>query len=76
MAYFQWLNAIWADAALPPLVVNMDESSLVRHPTGLKGTVLKLKQRTRVAADHATLADRRCNISFLASICHEEAVQD
>ena len=54
----------------------MDESSLVRRPTGLKGTVLKLKQRTRVAADHATLADRRCNISFLASICHEEAVQD
>ena len=29
-----------------------------------------------MAADHATLADRRCNISFLASICHEEAVQD
>ena len=54
----------------------MDESSLVRRPTGLQGTVLKLKQRTRVAADHATLADRRCNISFLASICHEEAVQD
>ena len=43
MAYFQRLNAIWAEAALPALVVNMYETSLVRHPTGRKGTVFKVK---------------------------------
>ena len=35
----QWMDAIWRGAAAPVLVVNMDETSVVRHPTGLWGTV-------------------------------------
>ena len=52
----------------------MDETSVVRHPTGLWGTVLK-GPACKPRREQATLADRRGSVSFLASICHDSAVQ-
>ncbi|CAE6936347.1 unnamed protein product [Symbiodinium sp. CCMP2592] len=72
--FHQWMNHIWRDAAKPVLVVNMDETSVVRHPTGLWGTVLK-GPTNKPRRDHGTLSDRRGSLSFLASICPDSDVQ-
>lgn len=53
----------------------MDETSLVRHATGLIGTVLKLSNRKENVGDAAPLGDRRSHMTFLASITHDAEVQ-
>ena len=51
----------------------MDGTSVVRHQQGW-GTVLK-GPACKPRREQATLADRRGSVSFLASICHDSAVQ-
>lgn len=62
-----------SEAAGPraPLVVNLDETSLAYHMSGLKGTVVKGSK----ARDGARLADVRGHVSYLASITHDVSVQ-
>ena len=59
----------------PPLVVNMDETAIVRHVSGLRGTVVKATSKTQVAIDRASLSDRRSCISLLASITNDASIQ-
>lgn len=54
-----------------PLVVNLDETSLAYHISGLKGLVVKGSR----ARDGARLADVRGHVSYLASITHDVSVQ-
>ena len=53
----------------------MDETALVRHVTGLRGTVVKVSAPKQAAIERASLADRRSYISYLACITHDAAVQ-
>ena len=71
------MNAIWSGALRPPLVINMDETAILRHPSGVKGTVLRSVpgSKARRATDRATLAERRSSVTLLATICHDQAVQ-
>ena len=59
----------------PPLIINMDETSIVRHVTGLVGTVADWPKHLPKPRETAALADRRCYISYVASVTHEEEVQ-
>ena len=76
-AYFQWLNAAVQDAPpnRPPLLLNMDETAIVRHMTGLRGTVVKATSKARAAIDRASLSHRRSCISFLACISEDVNIQ-
>ena len=77
MAYFQWVNAASAAAPAnrPPLLINMDETALVRHPSGLAGTVLKVPAGKPILGDPSSLGERRSHITYLASITHDAEVQ-
>eukprot|EP00435_Cladocopium_sp_Y103_P012491 s4853_g3.t1 len=77
LAYFQWINAACAAAPAhrPPLLINMDETAVVRHASGLVGTVVKASGQTRAFGEVSCLSDRRSHITFLASICHDREVQ-
>lgn len=77
LAYFQWINA--ASAAAPPnrpaLLINMDETALVRHASGLVGTVLKDCPLKLGVGDFSSLGQRRSHITYLATITHDAEVQ-
>ena len=62
VAYLQWINAVSAGAPAnrPPLSINMDEIALVRHTSGLVGTVLTRKR----GAAKGTLGDAMCSCVF------------
>ena len=75
-AYFQWLNAAISDAPPSrPLLLNMDETAIVRHTAGLRGTVVKASSKVQAAVDRSSLSDRRCCVSFLACIADDVKVQ-
>ena len=59
----------------PPLLLNMDETAIVRHVSGVRGTVVKATSKTQVAIDRASLSDRRSCISLLASITNDASTQ-
>ena len=77
MVFFQWMNFALAAAPLgrPPLVINMDETSVVRHTSGLVGTIVKYPAGMVRAGDPGSLGDRRSCITFMASITHDTAIQ-
>lgn len=71
------MNEAWKQSPKAPLLVNMDETSMVRHPAGHWGTVMKSAQmKGRCAVDRATLGERRSCITLMASICPESALQE
>lgn len=78
-AFFKWINCAISEAPLdrPPLIINMDETALAYHVTGVQGTVLRHlpKAPGRRPADHAQLSDVRGHVSFLASVTHDPAAQ-
>ena len=53
----------------------MDETALVRHATGLVGTVLKCSMAKQNVGEVASLGDRRSHMTFLASITPDAEVQ-
>ena len=53
----------------------MDETALVRHASGLIGTVVKVPSSMEKFGDVALLGERRSYITFLASITHDLEVQ-
>ena len=53
----------------------MDETAVVRHASGLVGTVVKTLGLTGAFGEVSCLSDRRSHITFLASICHDPEVQ-
>ena len=59
----------------PVLVINMDETSVVRHTSGLVGTIVKYPAGMMRAGDPGSLGDRRSCITFMASITHDTAIQ-
>ena len=77
MVFWQWMNFALAAApeGRPPLVVNMDETSLVRHANGLVGTVVKNGGGNKVGHKAASLAARRSCMTLMAAITHDTAVQ-
>ena len=77
MVFWQWMNFALAAApeGRPPLVVNMDETSLVRHANGLVGTVVKNGGGNKVGDKAASLAARRSCMTLMAAITHDTAVQ-
>ena len=76
-AYFQWLNAAMdaAPQSRPPLLINMDETAILRHVSGLRGTVVKATSKMQVAIDRASLSARRSSISLLACISSDAGIQ-
>ena len=76
-AYFQWLNFAIGEAppGREPLILNMDETSICRHVGGLRGTIAQVSSGRPMPKDSASLAQRRCNISYIACIAHDAAVQ-
>ena len=58
-----------------PLILNMDETSVVRHVSGLRGTIVRQRSRGQDAKDHASLGERRSYVSFLACVTHDMSVQ-
>ena len=77
LVFFQWMNFALAAAPLgrPPLLINMDETSVVRHTSGLVGTIVKYPAGMMRAGDPGSLGDRRSCITFMASITHDTAIQ-
>ena len=66
-----------ASAEKEPLVINMDEASLAYHVAGAVGTVLRPgKHKHLQAADRCRLSDRRGNITYIASICNDKALNE
>lgn len=59
----------------PPLLINMGETAIVRHVTGIYGTALKATSRTQLAVDCAPLSERKNCISLLACITHDATIQ-
>ena len=53
----------------------MDETSLVRHVSGLLGTVVKTSRTRCQLGEVAPLHDRRSYITYLATITHDSEVQ-
>lgn len=53
----------------------MDETALVRHASGLVGTVLKECPRKVVVGDVSSLGQRRSYTTYLATITHDAEVQ-
>ena len=53
----------------------MDETALVRHPTGIRGYVAKFSASQQKAVDRATLGDRRTCMSYFACVTHDVGVQ-
>jgi len=53
----------------------MDETALVRHASGLVGTVVKYPGKGKRLGEVASLGDRRSYITYLASITHDSALQ-
>ena len=77
IAFFRWINAAVASAEKEPLVINMDEASLAYHVAGAVGTVLRSgKHKHLQAADRCRLSDRRGNITYIASICNDKALNE
>ena len=54
----------------------MDETSIQRHVSNLRGLVVPTVSGQRVPKDAASLSDRRTCISYLACVTHDVAVQD
>ncbi|CAK9001141.1 unnamed protein product, partial [Durusdinium trenchii] len=69
LAFYQWCNYWQANAEREPLVINMDESSLAFHWSGLVGTVAEAA--VSVATDKAKLSSRRARLTrkFLRLLC-------
>jgi hypothetical protein len=57
------------------LVINMDETAIGRHVTGLRGTVARATSTMQAAIDRSSLSDRRTYISFIACITHDATIQ-
>lgn len=74
LAFFQWCNyALKTEQdEIEPVVINVDESSLAFHWTGLVGTVSKTAS---AAADKANLQDRRARATYICALTHDAAVQ-
>ena len=74
---YPWLNFALAQAPphRPPLCLNMDETALIRHPTGLRGYVAKVSGPNCIAADKSSLADRRCYMTYLACVADDPSIQ-
>lgn len=64
-----------ASPSRPPLLINLDETAIVRHVSGIRGTVVKPTAKVRVAIDRASLSERRTYISLLACVTDDETVQ-
>ena len=67
---YQRLNFVIAEAPphRAPLCLNMDETALIRHPTGLRGYVAKV-------SGPSSLADRRCYMTYLACVADDPSIQ-
>ena len=74
---YPWLNFALAQAPphRPPLCLNMDETALIRHPTGLRGYVAKVSGPNCIAADKSSLTDRRCYMTYLACVAEDPSIQ-
>ena len=75
MTMYPWLNFALAPPHRPPLCLNMDETALIRHPTGLRGYGAKVSGPNCIAADKSSLADRRCYMTYLACVADDPSIQ-
>ncbi|CAK9050630.1 DDE-1 domain-containing protein, partial [Durusdinium trenchii] len=73
LAFYQWCNYWQANTEREPLLINMDESSLAFHWSGLAGTVAEAA--VSVATDKAKLSSRRARVTYLCCITHDSTVQ-
>ena len=73
LAFFQWCNFALqkAEHEPEPLVINVDETSLAFHWSGLVGTIL----RESCAADRSKLKERRARATYICAITHDAEVQ-
>ena len=78
-AFFKWINFALSEAPADrdPLIVNMDETALAYHIPAAQGTVATVARRAGggQAVDHASLADTRGHVSYLATIASDPTVQ-
>ncbi|CAJ1350542.1 unnamed protein product, partial [Effrenium voratum] len=78
-AFFKWINFALSEAPADcdPLIVNMDETALAYHIPAAQGAVATVARRAGggQAVDHASLADTRGHVSYLATIASDPTVQ-
>ncbi|CAJ1383501.1 unnamed protein product, partial [Effrenium voratum] len=78
-AFFKWINFALSEAPADrdPLIVNMDETALAYHIPAAQGTVATVARRAGggQAVDHASLADTRGHVSYLATVASDPTVQ-
>ena len=69
LAFFQWCNFALqkAEHEPEPLVINVDETSLAFHWSGVVGTIL----RESCAADRSKLKERRARATYICAITHD-----
>lgn len=75
MAFWRWANFATDQAqelGRPTLWINLDETSLVQHPTNVRGTVVA---KLVAGRDVAPLAHRRSCVTLLAAIASKPEVK-
>eukprot|EP00438_Fugacium_kawagutii_P013005 Skav209216 [mRNA] locus=scaffold603:9755:11004:+ [translate_table: standard] len=71
MAFWQWCNFALGEASREPLVINVDESSIAFHWSGLSGTVV----RQGGPADKIKTSALRARITYISAITHDVEIQ-
>jgi hypothetical protein len=80
LAYFRWINHAQASApeGRPPLLINLDETSLSYSFIGSTGTVVCSKHippHVQQATEDANTADTHGHVSYVAMVTHDTAIQ-
>jgi hypothetical protein len=80
LAYFRWINNALASAppGRPPLLINLDESSLCYSFIGSMGTVICSKHvppHVQQATEDVGTADTRGHVSYGAMVTHDTTIQ-
>lgn len=71
MALWQWCNYALAEATREPLVINMDESSVGFHWSGLAGTVVQQGG----PADKVKPSALRARVTYISAVTHDVEIQ-
>ena len=77
-AYFQWSNYLCSLDPLPPLFINMDETSLAYAYHSARGNVIcrkNLPPGKRIRGQKAKLRDLRGHVTYMSFVCSDPSVQ-
>ena len=78
LVYFKWANYCCGASPLPPLFINMDETSLAYAFPYVKGTVVcrkHLPAGARIKPQRLTTNELRGHVTYMSFICNESVLQ-